>query len=1031
VSFPLLCLPGTRQGANVVAKVRYRYQITDSSGATSDKTKEEELDNPLKFELNASLTATASTHDVLGKRVTVELLDANGAVIKALIYEDDELSNWNLHGESIDAPGGDNEPIYKKPEFVSAAGNRYTDTVAYKRVRRDAYNYSAVPYLKERAVKFKNLMEEAVACSKEMPLPAAPCDGKLLTAETAKVETLAGGLDSLKQVTLAPNGGLYVLDDETVKRFTRAGERQSRSVISDEVSFMALGPGGDLYFRTSRTYFDQIEKIGPSGTVTAVTKTPGTPMGRPPAGHDTLNSIEAMAVDGKDNVYVKDSYYAGPLGSQTQWNALRKIAPDGTLSTLARKPAAEWPIGNVMTAATDGTVYIAEASKGAIHVVSPTGALSTVPIPAIYNMGEIGGLAVDCAGNVYASETFRQRIFTITPAGDVSTLAGTGGAGDKDGKAAEATFNKPMGLALDGATNVLYVADSGNKRIRKISAVAADPVTMKVSGRRTGPIQDKAATLEVALLELDSGKSVSPDALGGASWQLVDAANEATVLQSGTFGKSASVTFNYPVPIPPTTTLMGKFVVVMRGQDGKDRTLRSDAFVIAETAASSAVTLPLTSSATQIPNNNQVVVTSTFNGGADALYAKLRAATGGILPEQTGLTYGAIKQRVEDAGGTNGITFQPGTVVGGDVPVGQPNGARVPDAVALVNVTNSTTGTPPTATPVTVTLPWPDSTYLARFMSNGVQGPVTGYVTWVITYKGQTVATLLGNQVTWASETLETINARHTGGGAVAQPAPTVTSLSSTSGGGLGTTITITGTDFRLGATVKFGAGAVLGTGVAVNSATSITVTLPTLAAGAHAVVVTNTDATTGTSPTNYTVTAPTITGIGPNNGAVGTSITITGTNLRAGATVKVGGVAATVTATTVPTSITATVPNGLAATAQDVVVTNADTTTTAVPGTFTVNAGGGPTITGVSPTTWAPENLPIFTGTPWTITGTNFQAGATVSVNGTNVTVDSVTATTITGTYTTGVTPGAGLSVEVTSGGVTVTAGTTITVTP
>jgi RHS repeat-associated protein len=184
----------------------------------------------------------------------------------------------------------------------------------------------------------------------------------------------------------------------------------------------------------------------------------------------------------------------------------------------------------------------------------------------------------------------------------------------------------------------------------------------------------------------------------------------------------------------------------------------------------------------------------------------------------------------------------------------------------------------------------------------------------IVTSTGSYNATATLNSGTWV---MQMAAFRASGGG---NPAPTVTAISPPSGTTAGgTPVTITGTGFLAGATVSLGGTAA--TGVTVVSSTSITATTPAHAAGAANVVVTNTDTQSGTLTNGYTYSSgtPTVTGMTPNQGAVGVEVSITGTNLGASGSVTFNGLSATPWSWG-PTLITVPVPLGT--TSGNVVVT-------------------------------------------------------------------------------------------------------------
>lgn len=224
---------------------------------------------------------------------------------------------------------------------------------------------------------------------------------------------------------------------------------------------------------------------------------------------------------------------------------------------------------------------------------------------------------------------------------------------------------------------------------------------------------------------------------------------------------------------------------------------------------------------------------------------------------------------------------------------------------------------------------------------------------------------------------------------------PTITSVTPNTGftsGGL--PVTIAGTAFRTGAVVRFGANA--GTNVVVDpGGTSLTVTTPAaVLAGVVDVTVVNADTQQAVSmgAFTYNYPAPTITNIAPAVGfaAGGTTITITGTGFQPSPTVSIGGNPATGVNRVSLTQVTAVTPPGVGGLA-DVRVTNADAQSVTRTGGFRYVAA--PTVTSVSP-----ARGPVGGGTVITLTGTDFQPGASVRLGGVPafaVTVTSATTAT------------------------------------
>lgn len=103
-----------------------------------------------------------------------------------------------------------------------------------------------------------------------------------------------------------------------------------------------------------------------------------------------------------------------------------------------------------------------------INLTASTNGSATNSTPDNVSFSGILGLGFDVSGNCFIAENTTHQIRKITPQGDVTVYAGAGERGFKDGPAAAALFSEVIGIVCDSLGNV-YVADSGNRRIRKIS----------------------------------------------------------------------------------------------------------------------------------------------------------------------------------------------------------------------------------------------------------------------------------------------------------------------------------------------------------------------------------------------------------------------------------------------------------------------------------------------------------------------------------------------------------------------------------
>jgi sugar lactone lactonase YvrE len=284
------------------------------------------------------------------------------------------------------------------------------------------------------------------------------------------------------------------------------------------VSDMTVDGNGNIY--VAETSIDEpikrrLRKVTPAGVVTTL---PFTDQFAEQSVDEPVSS-GAVAVDGSGNVYTIDN------------DLIVKITPDGKAVTLAGNrggagsvdgagAAAGFSHPHRLAADRDGTIYVTDGNS-TIRKITPAGVVTTLagkPNTTPQTFGtpvEIGSadgpaatarfnvplaIRVGTDGAVYVTDSANGNIRKIS-GGQVSTFAGPAGvanvvtgtpgtdswAGSADGAGSAAAFNQPSGIAVDSTGNIIYVVDTLNGTIRKMTPAGAVSTLTKAFTPDTQP----------------------------------------------------------------------------------------------------------------------------------------------------------------------------------------------------------------------------------------------------------------------------------------------------------------------------------------------------------------------------------------------------------------------------------------------------------------------------------------------------------------------------------------------------------------
>jgi sugar lactone lactonase YvrE len=216
-------------------------------------------------------------------------------------------------------------------------------------------------------------------------------------------------------------GNVYVGDagNDRIRKITSAGivstlagngTNVGDTNIFSNPTGVAVDAAGNVY--VANYINNNILKVSSAGAISAFAGSGATGAVNGSGSSATFYFPNSVAVDVANNVYVADGVN----------NLVRKITPDGTVSTLA--------------------------GSGQAGAVDSTGTAASFDGPA--------GLAVDVAGNVYVADSNNNLIRKITPAGVVTTVAGNGLAGAKNGQAVARRNPKVIKTAVLRKLPVFY-----------------------------------------------------------------------------------------------------------------------------------------------------------------------------------------------------------------------------------------------------------------------------------------------------------------------------------------------------------------------------------------------------------------------------------------------------------------------------------------------------------------------------------------------------------------------------------------------
>lgn len=294
-------------------------------------------------------------------------------------------------------------------------------------------------------------------------------------------------------IVVMPNGDVCYTSGNAILRVDKAGD--IKTVLADsrnerfyQLHHLFIDDHGNLY--TAADTGSGIWKVTPDGSLTRC---------YPPPNEDRSIQVglggDPFCIDDKLNVWAVNS-------KQNKFSQILKIDRDGRIVMVlggdwghadgeARQVKFGELHGSSFILGRDGSLYLTDDGRF-VRRISPRGEVSTIAGNSRAGFADgagarfqgAAGLALDGAGAVYVADSGNNRIRKIAAHGVVTTFAGTGSEGSADGPRGSATFQEPTGVTLD-AQGAVYVLEAAQGRIRKIEPTGeVKTITTRHANRR-------------------------------------------------------------------------------------------------------------------------------------------------------------------------------------------------------------------------------------------------------------------------------------------------------------------------------------------------------------------------------------------------------------------------------------------------------------------------------------------------------------------------------------------------------------------